>query len=66
MKIKLITIFISIFLFIFGVILMFLPLISDEDYNGGMNQNIIGMNLSPEVLKFKPMVEKYAKKYGVQ
>ncbi|EHK2400697.1 bifunctional lysozyme/C40 family peptidase [Clostridium perfringens] len=66
MKIKLITIFISIFLFIFGVILMFLPLISDEDYNGGMNQNIIGMNLSSEVLKFKPMVERYAKKYGVQ
>ncbi|MDU4980970.1 MAG: lysozyme family protein, partial [Clostridium celatum] len=66
MKIKLITIFISIFLFIFGVILMFVPLISDEDNNGGMNQNIIGMNLSPEVLKFKPMVERYAKKYGVQ
>ncbi|MDU4912912.1 lysozyme family protein, partial [Clostridium baratii] len=66
MKIKLITIFISIFLFIFGVILLFLPLISDEDYNGGMNQNIIGMNLSPEVLKFKPMVERYAQKYDVQ
>ena len=45
---------------------MFVPLISDEDNNGGMNQNIIGMNLSPEVLKFKPMVERYAKKYGVQ
>ena len=66
MKIKLITIFISILLFIFGVILLFLPLISDEDYNGGINQNIIGMNLSPEVLKFKPMVERYAQKYDVQ
>ncbi len=66
MKIKLTTIFISIFLFILGVILLFVPLISDEDYNGGMNQNIIGMNLSPEVLKFKPMVERYAQKYDVQ
>ncbi len=65
MKIRYIGILLSIFLFIFGVILLFGSLISDENYNDRLNQNIIGMNLSPEVLKYKTLVEKYAHKYEI-
>lgn len=61
-----IAIFSSIFIFIFGIVLFWGILISDNDYNRELNQNVIGMNLSPEVLKYKPVVQKYAKKYKIE
>ncbi|WP_283725890.1 bifunctional lytic transglycosylase/C40 family peptidase [Clostridium perfringens] len=66
MKIRYTGVLLSISLFFLGLILLFGSLISDENYNNGINQNVIGMNLSPEVLKYKPLVEKYAYKYEIK
>lgn len=65
MKIKCIGVLLSLSLFIFGLILLFGSLISNENYDDRLNQNTIGMNLSPEVLQYKPLVEKYAYKYNI-
>ena len=37
----------------------------DDDGGGGSSSWVTGMNLSAEVLKHQPMVEKYAKEYGI-
>ncbi|HHD2782621.1 TPA: lysozyme family protein [Clostridium perfringens] len=65
MRMRYTVILLSISLFIFGITLLFGSLISDENYNGRLNSDITGMNLSPEVLKYKSLVEKYANKYEI-
>ena len=37
----------------------------DDDGGGGSSSWVTGMNLSAEVLKHQPMVEKYAREYGI-
>ena len=36
-----------------------------DDENSNFSSGITGMNLSAEVLKHQPMVEKYAREYGI-
>ena len=67
MKLKPIAILSSIFPFLLAIILFFCVIISAEDDDGGSgySSSYAGMNLSAEVLKHQPMVEKYAKEYGI-
>ncbi|MGS7749491.1 lysozyme family protein, partial [Clostridioides difficile] len=67
MKLKHIAIIGCLFPILFSIVLFFGVLISAEDDDGGGNysSSIGGMNLSAEVLKHQPMVEKYAKENGI-
>ena len=67
MKLKHIAILSSIFPFLLALVLFFCVIISaeDDDGGGGYSSSYTGMNLSAEVLKHQPMVEKYAKEYGI-
>lgn len=66
MKIRYLAIFGGIFAFLFSVLLFFSVFIAGEDDDTrNQSSNQIGMSLSAEVLKHKPMVEKYAKEYGI-
>ena len=67
MKLKHIALLSSIFPFLLAIILFFCVIISAEDDDGGSgySSSYAGMNLSAEVLKHQPMVEKYAKEYGI-
>lgn len=66
MKLRYLAIFGGIFAFLFSILLVFSVFIAGEDDDTrSQSSNQIGMNLSAEVLKHKPMVEKYAKEYGI-
>ena len=67
MRIKHLLVVGSIFPILFSIVLFFGVLISAEDDDGGnsFSPPITGMNLSAEVLKHQPMVEKYAKENGI-
>ena len=67
MKIKYISIISSLLPVALVILLFFGILISSEEDNesGKFSYGTVGMNLSSEVLKYKYMVEKYAKEYGV-
>ena len=67
MRLKHIAIIGSLFPILISIVLFFGVLISAEDDDGGGNysSSFGGMNLSTEVLKHQPMVEKYAKEYGI-
>lgn len=67
MRIKHLLIMGSIFPILFSIVLFFGVLISaeDDDSGNGFSPPITGMNLSAEVLKHQPMVEKYAREYGI-
>ena len=67
MKLRHLAIIGSLFPFLLAIVLFFGVLISADDDDGGGNysSSYAGMNLSAEVLKHQPMVEKYAKEYGI-
>lgn len=66
MKLRHLAIFGSVFVFLFSLLLFFGIMIAGEDDDGGGGFSAeIGMNLSADVLKHKPTVEKYAKEYGI-
>ena len=67
MKLRHIAIIGSIFPFLLALILFFGILVSAEDDDGdsSFSSVVTGQNLSAEVLKHQPMVEKYAKEYGI-
>ncbi len=67
MKLRHIAIIGSLFPFLLAIVLFFGVLISaeDDDGGGGSSSWVTGMNLSAEVLKHQPMVEKYAREYGI-
>ena len=67
MKLRHLALIGSLFPFLFAIVLFFGVLISAEDDDGGngYSSNYVGMNLSAEVLKHQPMVEKYAREYGI-
>ena len=67
MKLKHIAIIGSLFPILFSMVLFFGVLISadSDDENSNFSSGITGMNLSAEVLKHQPMVEKYAREYGI-
>ena len=67
MKLKYIAIIGSLFPILFSLVLFFGVLISadSDDENSNFSSGITGMNLSAEVLKHQPMVEKYAREYNI-
>ena len=67
MKLKHIALIGSLFPILFSLVLFFGVLISadSDDENCNFSSGITGMNLSAEVLKHQPMVEKYAREYGI-
>lgn len=66
MKVKHIIIVTSgIFVLIFSILLFVAILFSDEENSGDLNIKYGGVNVSAEVLAYKPVVEKYAKEYGI-
>lgn len=56
----------GLFLMVFSLLLFVAILFSDEQDSGISNIHYGGVNVSAEVLAHKPMVEKYAKEYGVE
>ena len=56
----------GLFLMVFSLLLFVAILFSDEQDSGISNIYYGGVNVSAEVLAHKPMVEKYAKEYGVE
>lgn len=68
MRIRNIAIIGSLFPILFAIVLFFGIIVSsaEEDDTASKGGSFVtGMNLSAEVLKHQPMVEKYAKKYGI-
>ncbi len=67
MKLKHIAIIGSLFPILFSLVLFFGVLISadSDDENSNFSSGIKGMNLSAEVLKNQPMLEKYAREYAI-
>ena len=55
----------SIFVLMFSMLLIVAILFSDEKNGGNPNIEYGGVNVSAEVLAYKPIVEKYAKEYGI-
>ena len=67
MKLKHIALIGSLFPILFSLLLFFGVLISadSDDENSNFSSGITVMNLSAEVLKHQPMVEKYARENGI-
>ena len=67
MKLKHIIIASSgMFVLIFSLLLFVVVLFSDEEDGGGSHIQYGGMNVSAEVLAHKPLLEKYAREYGIE
>ena len=67
MKLKYLVIgFSGLFMMIFTLLLFVAILFSDEQDSGFSNIHSGGVNVSAEVLAHKPMVEKYAREYGIE
>jgi hypothetical protein len=65
MKIKhIVIVFVSLSLFL-GLLLFSILLFSDSENDSNLNLDGGGLSFSEEVLKHKPLVEKYAKEYSV-
>ncbi|MBY1709886.1 bifunctional lysozyme/C40 family peptidase [Clostridioides difficile] len=56
----------GLFLMVFSLLLFVAILFSDEESGDGSNFHYGGVSVSAEVLAHKPMVEKYAKEYGIE
>ncbi|BCJ94120.1 peptidase P60 [Anaerocolumna cellulosilytica] len=57
--------FSGVFLLIFSLLLLVVVLFSEEE-DGGHDLSYGGANVSAEVLAHKPMLEKYAREYGIE
>ncbi len=67
MKVKYIIIMISIiFALMFSILLLVAILFSDEENGGNSNIKYGGVSVSAEVLAYEPIVEKYAKEFGIE
>lgn len=56
----------GVFVLVFSLLLFVVVLFSDEENGGDANIQYSGVSVSAEVLAHKPMVEKYAKEYGIE
>ena len=56
----------SVFVLVFSLLLFVVILFSEEENGGGFNTPYGGVNVSAEVLAHKPMMEKYAREYGIE
>lgn len=67
MKLKALIIASSgMFVLIFSLLLFVVVLFSDEEDGGGSHIQYGGVNVSAEVLAHKPLLEKYARQYGIE
>ena len=57
--------FSGVFLLIFSLLLLVVVLFSEEE-DGGHDLSYGGANVSAEVLAHKPMLEQYAREYGIE
>ena len=57
----------GVFVIMFSLLLLVVIVFSDEE-DGGSSGNLIygGVSVSQEVLAHKPMLEKYAREYGIE
>ena len=57
----------GVFVMMFSLLLLVVIVFSDEE-DGGSGGNLIygGVSVSQEVLAHKPMLEKYAREYGIE
>lgn len=56
--------FLSLF-FLFFVLLFGLILFSEEDEGSNTSNDVVGLNVSQEVLQYQSLVEKYCKEFGI-
>lgn len=66
MKLKHLIVLGVVFAVLFSLLIFVAVFISDEDNGVDSSIDLAGSNLSQEVLAHKPMVEKYAKEYGIE
>lgn len=67
MKLKHLAIFGVVFSLFFSMLFFVIVFAdSDDSSNGGFDVEYGGLNVSAEVLKHKPMVEKYCKEFGLE
>ena len=66
MKLRHFAVFGGIFTVIISLLLFLFIVTADDEESGTSHYDFSGLNLSEEVLKHQPTVEKYAKEYGVE
>lgn len=66
MRLRHLLIFGWIFTGIISLLLFLFIVTSDDEESSGAQFDYSGLNLSAEVLKHQPTVEKYARKYGIE
>ena len=66
MKLRYLAVFGGIFTVIISLLLFLFIITADDEESGTSSFEFSGMNLSPEVLKHQPTVEKYARQYGIE
>ena len=66
MKLRHLVLLGGIFTVIISLLLFLFIVTSDDEESSGSRFDYSGLNLSAEVLKHQPTVEKYAKQYGVE
>ncbi|WP_334196131.1 bifunctional lysozyme/C40 family peptidase [Muricomes intestini] len=66
MKLKHLIVLGTVFAALLSLLIFVAVFISDEDSGNGSDVDIAASNLSQEVLAHKPMVEKYAREYGIE
>ena len=65
MKLRHFAVFGGIFTVIICLLLFLFIVTADDEESGSSSLDFSGLNLSAEVLKHQPTVEKYAKEYGI-
>ena len=65
MKLRHFAVFGGIFTVIICLLLFLFIVTADDEENSTSHFDFSGLNLSEEVLKHQPTVEKYAKEYGI-
>ena len=66
MKLKFLALIPILFVGVFAILLFVGIFVTDEEDSGyGFSMDFTGLNLSPEVLRHLPMVEKYCAEYGI-
>ncbi|MEY7999144.1 lysozyme family protein [Clostridium sp. Mt-5] len=66
MKLKHLIVLGTVFAVLLSLLIFVAVFISDEDSGNDSYIDLAGSNLSQEVLAHKPMVEKYAREYGIE
>ena len=66
MKLRHFAVFGGIFTVIIGLLLFLFIVTADDEESSTSHYDFSGLNLSEEVLKHQPTVEKYAKEYGIE